>query len=285
MKNNFPKTMDSLKKHGIFAKKSLGQNFLTEDFITDKIASFVTNIKDKVILEIGPGPAGLTKSLLNAGAKSVIAIEKDERFIAILKEISDISGGKVQIVNADALRVKEEDFLNAETPKLTIVANLPYNIATGLLIKWLEKILPNQEAFFDEMILMFQKEVVERITAEAGSSHYGRLAILCNWLCETEELMEIGPEFFTPPPKITSAVVRIKPRKKPAFEADRKNLENLTRHLFNQRRKTISNCLKKSNASKEEIGRILQECGIKENARAEEVSIEKICLLSTKIAF
>lgn len=279
MSYNFPSTLDSLKKYGLFAKKNLGQNFILDKVITDKIVSQANNIEEYSILEVGPGPGGLTKSIINSKAKEVLAIEKDERFLKILNEISEISNGTLKITNEDALRFNYESLKSANS-KWKIIANLPYNIATELLLKWLS-MLPN--AFYDELILMFQKEVAERIVANVGDNNYGRLAIFTNLLCETKIKMHLSPEDFTPPPKVSSAIVRLRPRKKLLYEVDLEKLKKITNVAFNQRRKTINNSLKKLNLEQDQIVKALEAAKIQPSCRPESISIEQFCSLTNAL--
>lgn len=235
-----PPLREVIAAHGLRAEKALGQNFLLDANITNKIARQVENITQKNIIEIGPGPGGLTRSLLRAGAKSVTAIEFDSRAVAALKDLSMMGQRRLQIIEADAL--KTNLLMLVPAPRV-IAANLPYNIATPLLIGWLAQLRGQADAY-DEMILMFQKEVAERITAQASSKAYGRLSVMTQWLCETKKLFDLPPSAFTPPPKVTSSVVRFRPRAlsddEPSFEV----VEALTAAAFGQRRKMIRSSLK-----------------------------------------
>jgi 16S rRNA (adenine1518-N6/adenine1519-N6)-dimethyltransferase len=237
---NLPPLRDVIAAHSLRAEKALGQNFLLDQNLTDKIARQVDAIANKNVIEIGPGPGGLTRSLLRAGAKSVTAIEFDPRAVAALQDLSGRAQGRLRVIHADALQTNVLDM--CEGPRV-IVANLPYNIATPLLTGWLAQIRRSAGAY-DEMILMFQKEVAERIVAAPSTKAYGRISILAQWLCETKKLFDLPPSAFTPPPKVTSSVVRFRPR---ALEADAppiEAVEALTAAAFGQRRKMIRSSLK-----------------------------------------
>lgn len=229
-----PPLRDVIARYDLRAEKKLGQNFLLDPNITDKIARLTGDLKGTTVFEIGPGPGGLTRSLLKAGAGKVIAIEFDERAVAALSELQDAAGDRLQIIQGDALQTD----LCALAPDggAHIVANLPYNIATPLLVGWLRQI-HDDPGCFAGMTLMFQKEVAQRIAAAQGTKAYGRLSVLSQWLCSVRKLYDLPPSAFTPPPKVSSSVVHFRPRKAdddaPAFAT----VEKLTADAFGQRRK------------------------------------------------
>jgi 16S rRNA (adenine1518-N6/adenine1519-N6)-dimethyltransferase len=267
-------TSEIIKKYGLGAKKSLGQNFILDKNFTDKIAKSAGDLSEFEVLEIGPGPGSLTRSILDAGAKKLIAVERDERCLEALTELKDFYGQRFETISDDALRIDETTlFPNAK--KFKIIANLPYNIGTVLLFKWL-KIAPQ----ISSMHLMLQKEVVERIVAKPNDNHYGRLAVMINFLCETKMIFTVNRNVFTPPPKVTSAIVEIIPREKPLFDVEFSKLEKVVAASFNQRRKMIKSGLKSVFANPEEI---LKEVGIKPDLRPENLTIEQFCLLAKKI--
>jgi 16S rRNA (adenine1518-N6/adenine1519-N6)-dimethyltransferase len=237
--DDLPPLRDVIKRHQLSARKSLGQNFLLDLNLTTRIARAAGPLQDATVIEIGPGPGGLTRALLALGAKRVIAIERDERAVAALEEISAHYPGRLHIVNADAMYFDPRPLLGSEPAK--IVANLPYNIATPLLIGWLS--IEPWPPWFDTMVLMFQREVAERIVAHDNDEAYGRLAILANWRAETKILFDISPAAFVPPPKVTSSVVRLVPRMAP-MPCDRKALEQVAAAAFGQRRKMLRQSLK-----------------------------------------
>jgi len=238
--DNLPPLRQVIADYDLQAKKSLGQNFLLDQNITDKIVRLCGDLLGLNVVEIGPGPGGLTRSLLNSGAGSVTAVEFDNRAIQALESLKTYAGDRLNIMEADALAVNVLELVDA--PR-AIIANLPYNIATPLLIGWLKDIRTHTGAY-DMMALMFQKEVVERITAHPGTKSYGRLSVMSQWLCETRSLTELPPSVFTPPPKIHSAVALFKPRTlsddAPKFET----MEKICALAFNQRRKMIRGSLK-----------------------------------------
>ncbi|MEJ0024210.1 MAG: 16S rRNA (adenine(1518)-N(6)/adenine(1519)-N(6))-dimethyltransferase RsmA [Alphaproteobacteria bacterium] len=273
--STLPGLKEGLVEQGLWAKKSFGQHFLLDPSINARIAAFAGDVKGKPVIEIGPGPGGLTRALAEAGAAPLIAIEKDRRFIPLLEQLIEWSGQRVRIVEADALDADEEKLLrdtNATGPA-TIVANLPYNVATPLLVKWLKA-----GAWRGTMVLMFQKEVAQRIVARADDDAYGRLAVLCQAVCAAEIVMNLPPGAFTPPPKIDSAVVRFDPLPKPFAHLD--VLERLTAAAFGQRRKMLRASLKKLGLPET----MFAACEITPTARAEEISVEKFQKLAQMMA-
>ncbi len=237
--DNLPPLRDVIRRHDLSARKSLGQNFLLDLNLTARIARAAEPLDQTTILEIGPGPGGLTRALLALGARHVIAIERDERVLPALDEIAEHYPGRLTVVAADAMTFDPRPLLNGERAK--IVANLPYNIATQLLTGWLS--VEPWPPWFDMMVLMFQREVADRITAQVDEDAYGRLAVLANWRAETKRLFDIAPSAFVPPPKVTSSVVRLVPRLSPE-SCDRRALERVTAAAFGQRRKMLRQSLK-----------------------------------------
>ncbi len=263
-------TSELIKKYDLNAKRSLGQNFILDKNFTDKIIKSCGYLLNEEILEVGPGPGSLTRSILDANCKKLIVIEKDERCLELLKELKDFYQDRLEIINFDALEIDETKLFLGQ--KFKIIANLPYNIGTVLLFKWLK--IADQ---ISSMHLMLQKEVVERIVAKAGSKHYGRLAVMVNFLCETKMVFEVNRMVFNPPPKVTSAIVEIIPRSKPLFDVDFKKLERVVAAAFNQRRKMIKSSLKSVNNNAEEI---LRSLNIKPELRAENLTIEEFCKIA-----
>ncbi len=271
-----PTTSELIKKYGLDAQKSLGQNFILDKNFTDKIVRSCGNLSGVEVLEIGPGPGSLTRSILDANPKKLIVIEKDKRCIAALEELKNFYGARLEIIEGDAVEINESNifFDSSLTPsldKFKIIANLPYNIGTQLIFKWLK--ISNK---ISSMHLMLQKEVVERIVAKPSNDHYGRLAVMINFLCETKKVFEVNRSVFTPPPKVTSAIVEIIPRQKPLFDVEFSKLEKVAALAFNQRRKMIKSSLKPI-ANIEEI---LEKLNIDSKLRAENLTIEQFCQIT-----
>ena len=273
--DDLPPLRDVIARHGLAPKKSLGQNFLFDLNLTARIARAAGPIDDCTVVEIGPGPGGLTRALLALGAKRVIAIERDERAIGALQEIAKRYPGRLEIINADALTFDPRSLLQSERAK--IVANLPYNIATPLLIGWLcsEPWPP----WFDMMVLMFQREVAERIVAQADDEAYGRLGVLANWRAETKMLFDISPAAFTPPPKVTSSVVRLVPRSQPE-PCDRKMLERVAAAAFGQRRKMLRQSLKALGVEPEVLA---AAAGVESTRRAETIPVSGFVAMAREL--
>jgi 16S rRNA (adenine1518-N6/adenine1519-N6)-dimethyltransferase len=270
--DGLPPLREVIARHDLAAKKSLGQNFLLDLNLTGRIARAAGDLTSGSVIEIGPGPGGLTRALLAHGAREVIAIERDERCLNALSEIAAAYPGRLKVISDDALTV---DVTKLGTQPRHIVANLPYNIATPLLIKWL-----GQGTAIKSMTLMFQKEVVERLTAKPRSKDYGRLTILAQWLSEPRRLFDVPPRAFTPPPKVTSSIAQIVPRAAPAFPARQEDLERMTLAAFNQRRKMLRQSLRSVFGDAEQV---LTELGILPTARAEELTVEQFCLLARRL--
>lgn len=274
--DNLPPLRDVIALHGLSAKKSLGQNFLLDLNLTAKIARQAGDLAGADILEVGPGPGGLTRGLLAEGARRVLAVEKDVRCLPALEEISAAYPGRLEVINGDALEVDVRAHL---TPPIRVVANLPYNIGTELLVRWLT---PDRwPPFWESLTLMFQKEVAQRIVAQPGSKAYGRLAILAQWRCEASIVMSLPPEAFIPPPKVHSAVVHLRRRDSPLFAADADVLSRVVAAAFNQRRKMLRSSLKGFAPGIEDH---LRAAGLNPTDRAEQVPIEGFCALARELA-
>lgn len=274
--DKLPPLRDVISHYDLEAKKSLGQNFLHDLNLTSKIALLSGPLNNSTVLEIGAGPGALTRGLLASGAKKVIAIERDKRCIPPLVDISNFYGGKLEILEIDALKYELTDI--KETKNLKIISNLPYNIGTELLVKWLTpEIWP---PIWNDMTLMFQKEVAERIVAQPGTKAYGRLSVLAQWRSDVKIEMTVTPEAFRPKPKVHSSVVCIKATKKPKYYANQKILENLVKAGFGQRRKMIRSSLKTFNAN---ITKYLLLAGVSPTMRAENLSIADWCFLAELI--
>jgi 16S rRNA (adenine1518-N6/adenine1519-N6)-dimethyltransferase len=268
-----PPLREVIARYGIGARKSLGQNFILDLNLTRRIARAAGPLDDGTTIEIGPGPGGLTRALLDEGAARVIAIERDPRCLAALGELAELYPGRLAIVDGYALKI--DPVALAEKPR-RIVANLPYNIATALLLRWLGRI-----GEYESLTLMFQREVAERLVAAPRTPAYGRLSILVQWLCEARILFDIPPRAFTPAPKVTSSVVRLTPRPMPLAPADKAVLERVTAAAFGQRRKMLRASLKSLGVPVEPL---LAAAGIAGTARAEELSVTEFCALASALA-
>lgn len=274
--DTLPPLADVIAENQLSAKKSLGQNFLLDLNLTAKIARQAGSLTDCDVLEIGPGPGGLTRGLLAEGARRVLAIEKDPRCGPVLDQISAAYPERLSYVIGDALDVNPLEHL---TPPIRIAANLPYNVGTELLVRWLTP--PEWPPFWSSLTLMFQREVAMRIVAEPGSKAYGRLAVLAQWRADTRIAMSLPPEAFTPAPKVHSAVVHLTALPKPRFEADAKVLSRVVAAGFNQRRKMLRASLK---GVAPDIEDRLIAAGIKPTERAETVGLEQFCALARAVA-
>ena len=274
--DGLPPLREVIRAHELVAKKQLGQNFLLDLNLTAKIARQAGDLSACDVLEVGPGPGGLTRGLLAEGARRVLAVEKDARCLPALAEVAAAYPGRLQVINGDALEV---DVLAHLTPPMRVVANLPYNVGTELLIRWLTP--ESWPPFWDSLTLMFQKEVAERIVAKPRSDHYGRLALLVQWRAEAKIVMHLPPEAFTPAPKVHSSVVHITRLAEPRFPCDGKVLQRITAMAFNQRRKMLRSSLKGLGA---DVEGMLVAAGIDPTARAEEISLEKFCALARVVA-
>ena len=258
--------------HGLAARKSLGQNFLLDLNLTAKIARMAGDLSGADVLEVGPGPGGLTRGLLAEGARHVLAVEKDARCLPALHEIASAYPGRLTVVEGDALAL---DAASRLTSPVKVVANLPYNVGTELLVRWLTP--PVWPPFWQSLTLMFQKEVAERIVAKPGSGAYGRLALLAQWRAEARIVMTLPPEAFIPAPKVHSAVVHLIALPEPRFPADAAVLGRITAMAFNQRRKMLRSSLRGLGPDIEER---LLAAGIPPTARAEEIGLEAFCALA-----
>ncbi|MBA4792827.1 MAG: 16S rRNA (adenine(1518)-N(6)/adenine(1519)-N(6))-dimethyltransferase RsmA [Phenylobacterium sp.] len=262
-----PSLRESLETHGLLANKGLGQHFLLDLNITRKIARLAGPLEGRMVLEIGPGPGGLTRALLEAGAR-VVAIEKDARFLPLLNTLQEASGGRLEVHLADALKV-DEAVLSAGEPA-SVVSNLPYNVGTALLIKWLTGPWRPQS-----MTLMFQKEVAERIVARPGDDAFGRLALIAQVMCEARIVMDAPARAFTPPPKVDSAVVRLDPRSDPPEPSRVAAMEAVSQAAFGQRRKMLRSSLKALGGAD-----LCEAAGIDPTRRAETLSLDEFLRLA-----
>ena len=272
MIDQLPPLREVIAQHNLSAQKSLGQNFLLDLNLTSKIARQAGDLTQSDVLEIGPGPGGLTRGLLAEGARRVIAIEKDRRCIAALEDIQKAYPDRLKILEGDALSINPMEHL---TGPVKVVANLPYNVGSELLIRWLTP--KRWPPFWTSLTLMFQKEVAERIVAPVASKAYGRLALLSQWRTDANIVMNLPPSAFTPPPKVSSAVVHLTALSAPRFEAEAAVLEKTVAKAFNQRRKMLRSSLKGFTLDLEEK---LQAAGISPTLRAEQVSLEQFCALA-----
>ena len=261
-----------IASHGLTARKALGQNFLLDLNLTAKIARQAGDLSACSVLEVGPGPGGLTRGLLAEGARHVLAVEKDRRCLPALAEIADIYPGRLTVLQADALKIDPTAHL---APPLRVVANLPYNVGTELLTRWLD--VPSWPPFWQSLTLMFQREVAERLVARPGSKAYGRLAVLAQWRTEPRVVMELPPEAFTPAPKVRSAVVHLTRLEAPRYPAEARTLTRVVAAAFNQRRKMLRAALK---GLAPDIEERLRAAGIAPTSRAEEISVEGFCTLA-----
>ena len=267
-----PPLKDVISRHQLRAKKSLGQHFLLDLNLTSKIARYAGNLDQFDILEIGPGPGGLTRSLLNEGARKVVAIEKDSRCIEALEEIQATFPGRLKLLQGDALSTNASEHL---ADPVRIIANLPYNIGTELLVRWLtSKTWPS---FWQSMTLMFQKEVANRIVASPGSKAYGRLSVMSQWRCDTKIAFNVPATAFTPPPKVESTLVHFEALKEPKFPAEVEVLEFVVSKAFNQRRKMLRGALKGYFQNVEEG---LVSIGVLPTKRAEDITVQEYCAMS-----
>lgn len=270
--DGLPPLRELIERHGLQAKKSLGQNFLLDLNLTGKVARAAGDLSRTTVIEVGPGPGGLTRALLFGGARRVVAIERDERCLAALAEVSAHYPGRLEVVSGDALKT---DFAALADGPTKIVANLPYNIGTQLLVRWLT--VTAWPPFFDSLTLMFQREVAERIVAKPASDAYGRLGVLAGWRTEAKIAFDLPPQAFTPPPKVTSSVVHLAPRETP-LPADVKVLGRVTEAAFGQRRKMLRQSLKSLGGE-----RLLEAAGIDGTRRAETLSVEEFVRLANTV--
>lgn len=270
--NELPPLREVIEKSGLQPDKKLGQNFLLDQNITDKIVRHGNNLTDQTVIEIGPGPGGLTRSILQSGIKKLYAIEYDPRAVKALQPLIDHSDGRLEVIHADALQMDITTMTDGAS--FHIYGNLPYNIATPLLLGWLEKITNNVP--ISSMVLMFQKEVADRILAVPSTKTYGRLSVMSQWICECSRLFDLPPTVFTPPPKIDSSVVHFKPKASSTDDQNTptfKHTEKLIKAAFAQRRKMLRSTLKNYAA-------YFEAAEIDPQARAEQISVENFIKLA-----
>ncbi|WFU48571.1 16S rRNA (adenine(1518)-N(6)/adenine(1519)-N(6))-dimethyltransferase RsmA [Sinorhizobium terangae] len=267
--DGLPPLRDVIQRHGLDAKKALGQNFLLDLNLTQKIARTAGPLDGVTVIEVGPGPGGLTRAILALGAKKVVAIERDARCLPALAEIAAHYPGRLDVIEADALKIPFETLANGP---VRIIANLPYNVGTQLLVNWL---LPEQwPPFWQSMTLMFQREVGLRIVAGADDDHYGRLGVLCGWRTKARMAFDVSPQAFTPPPKVTSSVVHLEPIADP-IPCSVSALEKVTQAAFGQRRKMLRQSLKSLGGEA-----LLARADIDPQRRAETLTVDEFCRLA-----
>lgn len=275
--SDLPPLREVIAKHGLSAQKSLGQNFLLDLNLTGRIARAAGPLEGHDVVEVGPGPGGLTRALLENGARRVIAIERDPRCIAALEEISAACPDRLTIIEGDALTTDMRALVEGPA---RIVANLPYNIGTPLLVGWLQT--EPWPPWYESLTLMFQREVAERITALPGSKAYGRLGVLAQWRTQARILFNVDKRAFTPPPSITSSVVELVPRAQPLAEAPPRMLERVVAAAFGQRRKMLRASLKSLGLGDPAV--FIEAAGISPTQRAEELSVEEFCALARAVS-
>jgi 16S rRNA (adenine1518-N6/adenine1519-N6)-dimethyltransferase len=272
-RDELPPLREVIARHGIAARRSLGQNFILDLNLTRRIARVAGPLAGADVIEIGAGPGGLTRALLAEGARRVVAIERDPRCLAALAELAAHHPGRLDVVAGDALALDPAEW---SVPPRRIVANLPYNIATALLLRWLDRI-----GDYESLVLMFQREVALRLVARPREGAYGRLSVAVQWLAEPQILFDLPPAAFVPPPKVTSSVVRLQPRAVPLAPAEKAWLERLTAAAFGQRRKMLRSSLKRLDMRVEPL---LAAAGVAPTARAEELSVAEFCALARAAA-
>ncbi len=264
-----PRLREVIERHGLRAKKSLGQHFLLDLNLTDRIARAAGDLSRVTVVEVGPGPGGLTRSLLAAGAREVVAIERDAHCLPALAELAAAYPGRLRVIEGDALEIDPAALVQ---DPVKIVSNLPYNIATPLLVRWMA-----QAPRYASLTLMFQKEVAQRLTASPGSKAYGRLSIMVQWRCEAKKLFDVPARAFVPPPKVDSSLVGLTPRGEPLAPAKPEILERVTAAAFGQRRKMLRASLRTLGGNAQEL---LEDAGIVPTRRAEDLSVEEFCALA-----
>jgi 16S rRNA (adenine1518-N6/adenine1519-N6)-dimethyltransferase len=274
--DDLPPLREVIRRHGLSARKSLGQNFLLDLNLTGRIARAAGPLEAISVVEVGPGPGGLTRALLAQGAPRVIAIERDTRCIEALAEIGERYPGRLTVIEGDALTVDPVPHLDGRRGR--VVANLPYNVATALLVKWLT--VEPWPPWYDSLILMFQREVAERICAAPGSKSYGRLSVLTQWRTRPRILFDIAPSAFVPPPKVVSALVRFEPLDEP-LACDRRTLERVTESAFGQRRKMLRSSLKPLGV---DTAALLEAACLDPTARAEDIAVAGFVALACAYA-
>jgi 16S rRNA (adenine1518-N6/adenine1519-N6)-dimethyltransferase len=274
--DGLPPLREVIRRHELIARKSLGQNFLLDLNLAARIGRAAGSLAGVTVLEIGSGPGGLTRALLTLGAARVIAVERDVRAIAALHEIAEHYPGRLDVIAADALTFDPRSHLGRGPVR--IVANLPYNIATALLVSWLG--IEPWPPWYEAAVLMFQREVAERIVAAPGSKSYGRLSVLAQWRCEARIVFDVNPSAFVPPPKVTSSLLRLSPRAAP-LPCDRKLLEKVTQAAFGQRRKMLRQSLRSLNA---DVAALLAAADLSPTARPEDISVAGFVSLARALA-
>lgn len=272
--SDLPPLKATIDQFGLAAKKTLGQHFLLDTRITDKIVRYAGDVSQCHVIEVGPGPGGLTRSLLAAGAKKVIAVEKDDRCLDVMAQLQSIVGDQLEVVHGDAMAF---DPVAATPAPRMVIANLPYNVGTALLLGWLDAIDTHGPDAFTSLTLMFQKEVALRIVAEPGSKDYGRLSVISQWLCDCRYDFELPPGAFSPPPKVSSAIVTLSPRKQKRAAIRKNTLETVMAKAFGQRRKMLRSALKGLVIPADQLLEISQIDGSK---RAEQLDIDQLCHLA-----
>jgi len=274
--DDLPPLREVIRRHGLRPRKSLGQNFLHDLNLTSRIARAGGTLAGVTVVEVGPGPGGLTRALIAAGAAKVIAVERDERALAALGEIAARYPDRLEVIAGDALDFDARPFLGRGPAR--VIANLPYNIATALLVRWLG--VEPWPPWYDSLVVMFQREVAERIIAAPGSKSFGRLAVLAGWRTEARILFDVAAAAFVPPPKVTSSVVRLVPRLEP-LRCDRAALERVTEAAFGQRRKMLRQSLRSLGGDPRPL---LAAAGIVETARAEDIPVAGFVALARALA-
>ncbi|MFG1401450.1 16S rRNA (adenine(1518)-N(6)/adenine(1519)-N(6))-dimethyltransferase RsmA [Xanthobacter sediminis] len=274
--DDLPPLRDVIRRHDLSARKSLGQNFLLDLNLTGRIARASGPLEGVTVVEVGPGPGGLTRALLALGARKVVAIERDPRCLGALAEIAAHYPGRLEVIEGDALKVDVRPHLGEGPAR--VVANLPYNVATLLLVGWLSA--DPWPPWFSSLTLMFQKEVAERIVAPPGSKTYGRLAVLAGWRTTARIAFDVAPSAFVPPPKVTSSVVHLVPRAEP-LPCALSMLEKVTEAAFGQRRKMLRQSLKSLGVDPMPL---LAAAGVEETARAEEIDVQGFVALANAYA-
>ncbi|WP_307233292.1 16S rRNA (adenine(1518)-N(6)/adenine(1519)-N(6))-dimethyltransferase RsmA [Pararhizobium capsulatum] len=269
--DGLPPLRDVISRHGLDARKALGQNFLLDLNLTQKIARTAGPLDGVTVIEVGPGPGGLTRAILSLGAKKVIAIERDSRCLPALAEISDHYPGRLDVIEGDALKVDFETLVT-DGSSVRIISNLPYNVGTQLLLNWL--LVKSWPPFYQSLTLMFQREVGLRIVAQEDDDHYGRLGVLCGWRTNARMAFDVPPQAFTPPPKVTSSVVHLEPNENP-IPCRTEALERVTHAAFGQRRKMLRQSVKSLGGEA-----LLAKADIDPQRRAETLSVEEFCRLA-----
>jgi 16S rRNA (adenine1518-N6/adenine1519-N6)-dimethyltransferase len=276
MEDNLPPLREVIAAHGLQAKRALGQNFLLDLNLTRRIARAAGPLEGTTVYEVGSGPGGLTRALLAEGAARVVSVERDERCLPALAQIAAAYPGRLTVVSADAMEIDEAQLLS--DGRVRIAANLPYNVGTALLVKWLT--VPQWPPFWASLTLMFQREVAQRIVAAPNTEHYGRLSVLAQWRSTAKILFDVSRSAFVPPPKITSSVVRLEPLDEPVAPARLSDLERVTRAAFGQRRKMLRQSLKPLAADAEELCR---SANIDPTARPEQLSVADFAALARAV--